>query len=75
MGFIGSFLAVSARSCDRDELKLELGKLHSEMGRRWDGRKDMVLLGDVVIWNMAGLRGCRALVLKHRKATVIGLLT
>lgn len=66
----GVISSVSVKSCERDE-KLELGTLHTEMGRKWDGRKDMVLLGDIVIRNMAGLRGCRALVLKHRKATVI----
>lgn len=46
---MGPFLALSVKSCERDELKLELGKLHTERESRWGGRKDMVLLGDIVI--------------------------
>lgn len=61
---MGSFLAVSLKSCESDALKLEPGKMHTDIVRRWDGRRDTVLLGDIAVWNMAGLRGCRALVLK-----------
>lgn len=68
---MGSFPAASVKSCESDELKLEPGKLCIEMVRRWDGRRDTVLLGDIVIWNMAGLRGCRALVLKCSKVMVM----
>lgn len=71
MGLMGSFLAVSVTSWESDELKLEPGKLSTEVVRRWHGRRDTVLLGDIVIWNMAGLRGCRALVLKCSEVTVM----
>lgn len=72
---MGSFLAVSVTAWESDELRLEPGKVSTEMVRRWDGGRDTVLLGDIVIWNMAGLRGCRALVIKSSKVTVTPLPT
>lgn len=41
------------------------------MVRRWDGSRDTVLLGDIVTGNMAGLKGCRALVFKCSDVMVI----
>lgn len=72
---MGSFLAVSVIAWESDELRLEPGKVSTEMVRRWEGRRDTVLLGDIVIWNMAGLRGCRALVIKCSEVAVTPLLS
>lgn len=46
---MGSFLAVSVTAWESDELRLEPGKVSTEMARRWDGGRDTVLLGDIVI--------------------------